>query len=125
VIIGVSPVSTAYVRFMQPNPRVGRSFPVAAKQGAQVMAQASYKPQDYTGSTDPKDRVSEATDKAMGQMDRLSHSAQEQAHQVSDNMRMVANNLDTAVRRSIREQPMTTLAMAAALGFVLGAIWKS
>lgn len=36
----------------------------------------------------------------------------------------VADDLRASVRRSLREQPMTTLAIAAAVGFILGAIWK-
>ncbi|HEX4893764.1 MAG TPA: hypothetical protein VFV47_10780 [Hyphomicrobiaceae bacterium] len=89
------------------------------------MAQSSYKPHEFSTSTETKDRMHEAGDKAMAHMERMTHAASEQASQVGENMREVANNLDAAVRRSIREQPMTTLAMAAALGFVLGAIWKS
>lgn len=37
----------------------------------------------------------------------------------------VATNLQTAVDKSLAGQPMTTLAMAAAVGFILGAIWKA
>jgi ElaB/YqjD/DUF883 family membrane-anchored ribosome-binding protein len=37
----------------------------------------------------------------------------------------VAGNMKTAVDRSVRDQPMATLAVAAAMGFVLGALWKS
>jgi ElaB/YqjD/DUF883 family membrane-anchored ribosome-binding protein len=37
----------------------------------------------------------------------------------------VAENFRTAVDKSVREQPMATLAVAAALGFVVGALWKS
>jgi len=37
----------------------------------------------------------------------------------------VADNLKTAADRSVKDQPMATLALAAALGFVLGALWKS
>jgi ElaB/YqjD/DUF883 family membrane-anchored ribosome-binding protein len=33
--------------------------------------------------------------------------------------------LKSAVDKSLKDQPMATLALAAALGFVLGAIWKS
>lgn len=96
------------------------------------MAQASYKSHDYAtgtsaGSTvnDMKEKASEQMDKMGHQMERMAQSASEQAEQMGENMRTVANNLDSAVRRSIQDQPMTTLAMAAAAGFVLGAIWKS
>ena len=37
----------------------------------------------------------------------------------------VAGNLKGAVDRSVKDQPMATLAVAAAVGFVLGALWKS
>jgi ElaB/YqjD/DUF883 family membrane-anchored ribosome-binding protein len=37
----------------------------------------------------------------------------------------VAGNLKGAVDKSVKDQPMTTLAVAAAVGFVLGALWKS
>jgi hypothetical protein len=33
--------------------------------------------------------------------------------------------MKTAVDRSLKDQPMATLAMAAVVGFVIGAIWKS
>jgi ElaB/YqjD/DUF883 family membrane-anchored ribosome-binding protein len=33
--------------------------------------------------------------------------------------------LKKAVDKSVKDQPMVTLGMAAALGFVLGALWKS
>ena len=92
------------------------------------MAQ-TYKSQDYqhggTTANDVKDRLAEQGSKAADQVSRAAQSAQDQAAMVGENMKVVANNLDTAVRRSIQDQPMTTLAMGAALGFVLGAIWKS
>ena len=37
----------------------------------------------------------------------------------------VAGNLKGAVDKSVKDQPMATLALAAAVGFVLGAIWKA
>jgi ElaB/YqjD/DUF883 family membrane-anchored ribosome-binding protein len=44
---------------------------------------------------------------------------------VSDRTGEVAGNLKKAVDKSVKDQPMATLAMAAAVGFVLGALWKS
>ena len=38
---------------------------------------------------------------------------------------LVAGNVKGAVDKSIKDQPMATLAVAAAAGFVLGALWKS
>lgn len=37
----------------------------------------------------------------------------------------VAENFQTAVDRSVSQQPFTTLALAAFVGFALGAIWKA
>ena len=44
---------------------------------------------------------------------------------MSENVQAVANNMKDALEKSMREKPLTTLAMAAAVAFVLGAIWKS
>jgi len=41
------------------------------------------------------------------------------------NPMMVATEFNEAVRTSLRDQPMTTLAAAVGIGFVLGAIWKT
>lgn len=40
-------------------------------------------------------------------------------------MSQVVGNFRGAVNKSLRDQPMATLAMAGIAGFVLGAIWKS
>lgn len=47
------------------------------------------------------------------------------AREVATNAEDVAENFQTALDRSVRDQPLTTLAAAAAVGFVLGAIWKA
>jgi ElaB/YqjD/DUF883 family membrane-anchored ribosome-binding protein len=39
-------------------------------------------------------------------------------------MHEVGGNLRSAVDKSVREQPMATLALVAVAGFVLGALWK-
>lgn len=49
----------------------------------------------------------------------------EQGREVGDKVQEVAGNLKGAVDKSVKDQPMATLAIAAVLGFVLGAIWKS
>ena len=40
-------------------------------------------------------------------------------------MQEVAGNIKGAVDKSVKDQPMATLAVVAAVGFVLGALWKS
>jgi ElaB/YqjD/DUF883 family membrane-anchored ribosome-binding protein len=37
----------------------------------------------------------------------------------------VAANLKGVIDRSVKDQPVTTLLVAAAVGFVIGALWKS
>jgi ElaB/YqjD/DUF883 family membrane-anchored ribosome-binding protein len=75
---------------------------------------------------------SSATSDVSGQMERAGHTAEgvaartaEQAREAGQSMHGVADNLSTALDKSLRDQPMATLAVAAALGFVLGALWKS
>ena len=59
------------------------------------------------------------------QAEQLASRVAEQGHDVGVKVQEVAGNLKGAVDKSIKDQPMATLAMAAVLGFVLGAIWKS
>ena len=82
-------------------------------------------------------------DKAVGQFEKLADTANktlhtaadqaehlasrmvEQGHDVGVKVQEVAGNMKGAVDKSVKDQPMATLAVAAVLGFVLGAIWKS
>jgi ElaB/YqjD/DUF883 family membrane-anchored ribosome-binding protein len=88
------------------------------------MAQSS-----HTRGSDP---VSDLKDKATDQFKKVADQAEDLATRVTDQgreaaerMGEVAGNLKGAVDRSVKHQPMATLAVAAALGFVLGALWKS
>jgi ElaB/YqjD/DUF883 family membrane-anchored ribosome-binding protein len=68
------------------------------------------------------------TDKLRSVADQAEHFAgrvAEQGRGVGNNVQEVAGNLKGAVYQSVKQQPMATLAMAAVLGFVLGAVWKS
>ena len=49
----------------------------------------------------------------------------EQGRDAGERVQEVAGNMKGAIDRSLKDQPMATLAMAAVLGFVLGALWKS
>ena len=78
------------------------------------------------------DPVSDLKDKASDQFKKVADQAEDMATRVSDQgreaaerMGEVAGNLKGAVDRSVKDQPMATLAVAAAVGFVLGALWKS
>lgn len=80
-------------------------------------------------ATDKMETIAnKATDKFRDVADQAEHFASrvaEQGREVGDNVQEVAGNLKGAVDKSVKDQPMATLAVAAALGFVFGAIWKS
>ena len=83
-------------------------------------------------STRPGSRNEDLVDKGTEQIKKVADrvegyatSAADQMREVSDRTGEVAGNLKKAVDKSVKDQPMATLAMAAAVGFVLGALWKS
>jgi ElaB/YqjD/DUF883 family membrane-anchored ribosome-binding protein len=80
-------------------------------------------------ATDQFERIADkATDTFRGVADEAKHLAgrtADQGREVGEKVQEVASNLKRAVDKSIKEQPMASLAMVAVLGFVLGAIWKS
>lgn len=48
-----------------------------------------------------------------------------QATAAKDDVMQVADNFTAAFRKSLGDNPRATIALTAALGFVLGAIWKA
>jgi ElaB/YqjD/DUF883 family membrane-anchored ribosome-binding protein len=80
-------------------------------------------------ATDQFEKIADkATEKFRDVADQAEHFASrvaEQGREAGDQMQQVAGNVKSAVDKSVKDQPMATLAMAAVLGFVLGAIWKS
>ena len=67
------------------------------------------------------DQVRKVADRVEG----LATGAAGQMREVSDRTGEVAGNFKGALDKSVKDQPMATLALAAAVGFVLGALWKS
>ena len=68
-----------------------------------------------------------ASDKLRALADQAEHVADrvvEQGRTVGNQVNEVAGNLQGALKKSAIEQPMATLAIAAVVGFVLGALWK-
>jgi ElaB/YqjD/DUF883 family membrane-anchored ribosome-binding protein len=59
------------------------------------------------------------------QAENVANRVAEQGRAAGEGMQEVAGNVKTALNRSIKDQPMATLAVAAIAGFVLGAIWKT
>jgi ElaB/YqjD/DUF883 family membrane-anchored ribosome-binding protein len=94
-------------------------------------------------STHPRETAHDVKERATGQFDRMADKAKdqfrsvadqaesvasraaEQGREASERVQEVAGNFKGAVDRSVKDQPMATLAMAAVVGFVLGALWKS
>jgi ElaB/YqjD/DUF883 family membrane-anchored ribosome-binding protein len=74
---------------------------------------------------------SHAARKARNQMNRARKSvdgviseASDMGTEAADAMREVRDTLADAVEESVQNRPFTTLAMAVAAGFVIGAIWR-
>jgi ElaB/YqjD/DUF883 family membrane-anchored ribosome-binding protein len=90
-------------------------------------------PIDYSkGSADAgKDRLSEMTDTATDKVKDVAQSAEEMAGKIAEQAREYGekaqeaiNNFKPYIEKSMKEQPMATLGVAAVIGFVLGALWK-
>jgi ElaB/YqjD/DUF883 family membrane-anchored ribosome-binding protein len=99
------------------------------------MAQASSSSSSTHSTQDLKDKTTsglgmaeKAADtvrEAAGQAGEAAGRAAEQVREAGSGLQDVSGNLKSAVDKSLKDQPMATLALAAAVGFVLGAIWKS
>jgi len=71
------------------------------------------------------DKASDQFKNVADQAEGVANRVAEQGRQAGERVQEVASNFKGAVDRSVKEQPMTTLAIAAVMGFVLGALWKS
>ena len=89
-------------------------------------------PLDYSKTVDRQaaDRVQNAADAAADKVADVAANAQELAGKVMEQAREYTEQAQEAaetqpfVEKSMKEQPMATLAVAAAVGLVLGALWK-
>lgn len=84
---------------------------------------------NVTKNTDQIGRLADkATDQARNvaqHVEDFASNAAQQGREAGEQIQEVAGNVKGAVDKSIKDQPMATLAAAAAVGFVLGALWKS
>jgi ElaB/YqjD/DUF883 family membrane-anchored ribosome-binding protein len=92
--------------------------------------QSAGSPQELKAkATDQFEKIADkATDKfreVAGQAEDFAGRVAGQGREVADRVQEVAGNVKGAVDKSVKDQPMATLAVAAVLGFVLGALWKS
>ncbi len=90
-------------------------------------------PEDVrSASHDMTDKAVDAGIRAVDSIERAVSNVQDtsqrlaaQGSELGDNLQKVAKNFSTAVDKSVAEQPLTTLGVAVAAGFILGAIWKA
>jgi ElaB/YqjD/DUF883 family membrane-anchored ribosome-binding protein len=76
-------------------------------------------------ASDMASAASERLEGAVHSAERTARDIKRQGHEASERVGEVAGNLKGALDKSVREQPMATLVLTAALGFVIGALWKS
>jgi len=101
------------------------------------MAQATYHPSNVgnhgnTVSKEVTDKATEFAGKASKQIDKAIETAEStvrdlaaRGSEAGERVQEVAGHMKGAIDKSVKTQPMTTLAITAAIGFVLGALWKS
>jgi|EndMetStandDraft_8_1072994.scaffolds.fasta_scaffold75721_2 ElaB/YqjD/DUF883 family membrane-anchored ribosome-binding protein len=78
-----------------------------------------------TGAGSRNEKAADMTEKVAAQVESTVSDLADRGREASRSVRDVADNFGTALDRSLERQPMTTLAMAVAVGFVLGALWKA
>jgi ElaB/YqjD/DUF883 family membrane-anchored ribosome-binding protein len=69
--------------------------------------------------------ANEMTDRVAAQVESTVSDLAQRGREASRSVREVSDNFSTALDRSLEKQPMTTLALAVGVGFVLGALWKA
>ena len=74
---------------------------------------------------DLRETATRQFDKVADQVEGAVKSVTERGRDVGHDVQEVAGNIKTAVDTSVKDQPMATLAVAAVVGFVLGALWKT
>jgi ElaB/YqjD/DUF883 family membrane-anchored ribosome-binding protein len=83
----------------------------------------------YTGRPDQisylKENANEQLGRAAERAESVANRVAGQGREAGERVQEVAGNFKTALDKSVRDQPMATLATLAMVGFVLGALWKS
>ena len=74
---------------------------------------------------DLREKTTDDFRKVADRVEGVAGKAADQIREAGNRTGEVAGKVKGAVDKSIKEQPMTTLALAVAVGFVLGALWKS
>ena len=89
------------------------------------MAQSTHRSDLGATAADLKDKATDQFKKVADRVEDYASDAAAQAQEAGERIGKVAGNMKGAVDKSLKDQPMATLAVAAAVGFVLGALWKS
>jgi ElaB/YqjD/DUF883 family membrane-anchored ribosome-binding protein len=74
---------------------------------------------------DIKGPVKDATRTAKQNIDSVAGEIDKAANKATKQVSAIGGNVQSAIDNSLSDSPYTTLLMAAAVGFVVGAIWKS
>jgi len=82
-------------------------------------------PKNSLGDYGLADIAGEQLEKVVSTVETAGEAVAARGRQATEQVQEVADNFKTAVDKSIKDQPITTLVVAAAVGFVLGAIWKA
>lgn len=77
-------------------------------------------PGDFITADQAMERMKDAPDKVLGYAEQIG----EQATQYGEKAQEAALQYKSFVEKSLSERPMTTLAAAAVIGFILGALWR-
>lgn len=82
---------------------------------------------DYGRNTGDElaDKAANLAERTGEQIERVAQNVADQGRQATEHVQVVADNFKTAVDKSVKDQPLTTLVVAAGLGFIIGALWKS
>ena len=72
-----------------------------------------------------KDKAKQEVESWLASLGQSGESVMDQVNAAKDGAKQVADNFSTAMQKSVENNPIATLAMVAAVAFVIGAIWKS
>jgi ElaB/YqjD/DUF883 family membrane-anchored ribosome-binding protein len=93
--------------------------------------QRSHHPLEDTQGAAREDLAKATADTTMNRVKDAAVQSEEYPEKISEQMRQYSEKAQDAVRsfrpfvrQSMKDQPMATLAAAALIGFVLGALWK-
>ncbi len=72
-----------------------------------------------------KDEAKQEMESWLESLEESSDTVMAQVTAAKDGAKQVADNITTAMQKSVENNPAATLAMVAAVAFVIGAIWRA